>query len=89
MILLFWVNFLLKLLLRGFTYCNGDFIGLAVVVLTLDLTVVLVGRVAGFSNYNTEYIHYSWSEQVPHVRTLLLAMLVTKRVKIILRFSSI
>ena len=36
---------------------NGGFICLALVVPTLDLTVVSVGRVAGFVNYNTEYLH--------------------------------
>ena len=46
--------------------CNGDFICLALVVPTLGLTVVSVGRVAGFPT-TIPNIHYSWSEQRPHV----------------------
>ena len=54
--------------------CNGGFVELSLVVPTLDLTAVSIGRVAGFPNYNTEY-----SLQLVRARTarmLLLARLV-------------
>ena len=69
----------------NYTYCNGAFIEFALVVPTLDLTVVSIGRVAGFPYYNTEYPLQLVRART--ARTLLLARLVTKRAKTLSSFN--
>ena len=46
---------IVNIIVDSSSFRNGCFIGLALVVPTLDLIAVSVGSVAGFSNYNAEY----------------------------------